>query len=207
MIVFIFNRLYDVFLGGDFLQKTGININYTECQIEWLNGQLLLRITQEFHKEDMSLLVDMLYAQEDEEWFGDEFMELLATTILDATYNKVDLDKVINDQKHLNKKQRRELKKVLIKCEKLFDGTLGVYPHRKVHIELLADTVTKHVRPYAVPQVHLEAFRKELLRLCKLDVLEPIGESEWAHPSFITSKKIRTVCWISNLRELNKVIK
>ena len=100
-----------------------------------------------------------------------------------------------------------ELEKILVKFEKLFDGTLGVYPHRKVHIELLADAVAKHVRPYAVPQVHLEAFRKELLRLCKLNVLEPIGESKWAHPSFITSKKDGTVCWISDLRELNKVIK
>ena len=78
-------------------------------------------------------------------------MELLTTTILDATYNKVDLDKVTNDQKHLNKKQQRELKKVLIKFKKLFDRTLGVYPHRKVHIELLADAVSKHVQPYAVP--------------------------------------------------------
>ena len=62
----------------------------------------------------MNLLVDTLYSKEDKEWFGDGFMESLATTILDATYNKVDLDKVINYQKHLNKKQRRELKKVLI---------------------------------------------------------------------------------------------
>ena len=49
----------------------------------------------------------MLYAQEYKEWFGDDFMESLATTILDATYNKVDLDEVIRDQKHLTKKQRR----------------------------------------------------------------------------------------------------
>ena len=52
----------------------------------------------------MGLLVDTLYAQEEEEWFGDDFMESLATTILDATYNKVNIDEVINDQKHLNKK-------------------------------------------------------------------------------------------------------
>ena len=85
---------------------------------------------------------------------------MLTTTILDATYNKVDLDEVINNQKHLNKKQRRELKKDLIKFKKLFEGTLGVYPHKKVQIELLADAVAKHVQPYAVPQVHLEALRK-----------------------------------------------
>ena len=127
-------------------------------------------------------------------------MESFATTLLGATYNKVELEKIINDQKHLNKKQRRELKKFLIKYEKLFDGTLGVYPHRKVHIELLADAVAKHIQPFAVPRVHLEVFRKELLRLCKLNVSEPIGESEWAQPLFITSKKDGTVCWISDLR-------
>ena len=58
---------YDVILGGDFLQKTGININYTEGQIEWLDGKLPLRDAHEFQKEDMGLLVDTLYAQEDEE--------------------------------------------------------------------------------------------------------------------------------------------
>ena len=55
--------------------------------------------------------------------------------------------------------------------------------------------------------MHLEAFRKELLRLCELNILEPIEEYKWAHPSFITSKKDGTVRWISDLRELNKVIK
>ena len=35
-------------------------------------------------------------------------MESLAATILDATYNKVDLDKGINNQKHLNKKKGTE---------------------------------------------------------------------------------------------------
>ena len=96
MIVFDSNCRYDLILGGDFLQKTGIIINYKECQIEWLDRKLPLRNAYEFQKEDISLLVDTLYAQEDKEWFEDEFMESLATTILDATYNKVDLDEVIN---------------------------------------------------------------------------------------------------------------
>ena len=61
--VFDSNCCYDIILGGDFLQKTGININYTECQIEWLDAQLPLRNAREFHKEDMNLLVDTLYAQ------------------------------------------------------------------------------------------------------------------------------------------------
>ena len=72
MIVFDSNCCYDIILGGEFLQKTGIKINYTECQIEWLDGQLPLGNANEFHKEDKSLLFHTLYAQEDEEWFGDE---------------------------------------------------------------------------------------------------------------------------------------
>ena len=168
---------YDVILGGDFLQKEGININYTEYQVEWIDGQLPLRNAHEFHKEDKSFLVDKLYSQEEEECFGEDFMELLATTILDATYKKVHLDEVINNQKHLTKKQQMELIKVLIKFEKIFEGKIGLYLHRKVHIELLADAVAKNARPYSVPQVHLEAFRKEILSLCKLNILEPMGES------------------------------
>ena len=53
--------------------------------MKWLDGKLPLKNAHEFQKEDMGLLVDMLYAQEEEEWFGDNFVELLATTILDAS--------------------------------------------------------------------------------------------------------------------------
>ena len=82
-------------------------------------------------------------------------MESFATTKLDATYHKVDLEKVINNQKHLTEQQKKEMHKVLTKFTKLFDGTLGVYPHRKVHIELLSDAISKHSRTYSVSQVHL----------------------------------------------------
>ena len=107
----------------------------------------------------------MLYAQEEKEWFGDEFMESFATTILDSTYHKVDLDEVINNQKHLTEQQQKELHKLLSKFAKFFDVTIVVYPHRKVQIELLEYAITKNARPYSLPQVHLEAFRKELCSL------------------------------------------
>ena len=75
MVMFNSSCHYDVILGGDFLQKTGININYTEFQIKWIDGQLPLRNAHEFHKEDKTFLVNTLYAQEEEEWLGDDFME------------------------------------------------------------------------------------------------------------------------------------
>ena len=39
-----------------------------------------------------------------------------------------------------------------------------------------------------------------------MGVLEPQGLSRWASPSFIVPKKDSAVRWISDLRELNKVV-
>ena len=62
-------------------------------------------------------------------------------------------------------------KKILLKYPRLFDGTLGVYPHTKFHIELEEDAKPVHARPYVVPRVHYETFKKELRHLVKIGVL------------------------------------
>jgi hypothetical protein len=43
--------------------------------------------------------------------------------------------------------------------------------------------------------------------MVRLGVLVKQGTSEWASPSFIIPKKDGRVRWISDLRELNKVIR
>jgi hypothetical protein len=53
----------------------------------------------------------------------------------------------------------------------------------------------------------LKIFKKELNHLIKIGVLAVQQESEWALPLFIITKKDGRVCWISNLRQLNKVIR
>ncbi len=67
--------------------------------------------------------------------------------------------------------------------------------------------MSKHFRLYAVPVIHLEAFKNELIRLVEIGVLSPQGASEWASPIIITPKKDGRVHWVSDLRELNKVVK
>ncbi len=112
-----------------------------------------------------------------------------ASEILDAKYEKILVDDVIDQLDHLSAQQKNDLKHVLNERTKLFDGILGVYPQRKLHIDLVPGAVPKHFRPYAIPVIHLEALKKELIHRVKIRVLYPQGASEWASPTFITPKK------------------
>jgi hypothetical protein len=109
------------------------------------------------------------------------------------------VDDVIDQLDHLNAQQKNDLKRVLNEHTKLFDGTLGVYPNRKFHIDLMPGAVPKLFRPYAIPGIHLEAFKRELIHLVKIGVLSPQGASEWASPTFITPKKRWQIPWVSDL--------
>jgi hypothetical protein len=53
----------------------------------------------------------------------------------------------------------------------MFDGTLGFYPHKKVHIDIDPNAKSVHSRPYPVPQIHLKNFKKELDHLVRLGIL------------------------------------
>ena len=81
-----------------------------------------------------------------------------------------------------------------------------MYPH-KVHIEIEPDAKPVHAGPYLVPHIHLSTYKQELNHLVHLGILIPQQESESASPSFIIPKKDGKVHWISDLRQLNKVIK
>jgi hypothetical protein len=89
----------------------------------------------------------------------------------------------------------------------MFNGTLGVNPHKKVHIDIDPNAKLVHSRPYPVPQIHLKTFKKEVNHLVRIGVLAAQQESEWASPSFIIPKKDGRVHLISNLCQLNKVIR
>ena len=117
-------------------------------------------------------------ALEDPYTLYNECLDALAAEILEAKYEKVDSEEVAELQKHLLPHRRKELG-ALLKCfNKLFDGTLGCYPHCKMHIELIDGARPVHMRPYAVPYHNRELFQKELLHLVDLGVLERISASE-----------------------------
>jgi hypothetical protein len=55
-----------------------------------------------------------------------------ASEILDTKYGEVSTDDVVDQLTHLNGEQKQDLKVLLKVFTKLFDGTLGVYPHTKI---------------------------------------------------------------------------
>jgi hypothetical protein len=148
-------------------------------------------------------MAEIIEIQQEEELFGMDWYDptFYATEILDAKYEKVEVDEVINQLDNLNLVQKEDLKKVLKEHTKLFGGTLGVYLHRKFHIDLVPGAIAQHARPYPLPIIHLNAFKKELLHLVEIGVLSLQGASEWASPTFITPQKDGRVHWVNNLWE------
>jgi hypothetical protein len=65
----------------------------------------------------------------------------------------------------------------------------------------------RHARPYPVPVIHVETLKKELINLCEIGVLRPQVASKWSSPTFITPKKDGRIHWVTDLRELDKVVR
>ena len=198
---------YDVILGTNFLSKTGIKLNYEKGQMEWFDCIIPMRPTKGLTDADFHAMEDNWYIQVEESLLGEDWLQCYANEILDAKYEWTSVKDVVNGLDHLNQSQRDDILKVLEKHASMFDGTLGVYPHKKFHIDVDPTAKPVHARPYAIPRIHLQTFKKELDHLVRIGVLVRQQESEWASPTFIIPKKDGRVRWISDLRQLNKVIK
>ena len=106
--------------------------------------------------EDYMYILDDYLQQMEEEFLGEDWLDsYLSVPILDAKYEKADIDAVIEEQSHLSDSQKSDLRSILIKHEELFNGRLGLYPHRKIHIGVNENALPSHSRPYPVPHVHL----------------------------------------------------
>ena len=95
------------------------------------------------------------------------------------------------------------LYKLLKKYEEIFDGQLSQWKTEPVDFKFLKDAKPHNQRHFPVPHIHKETFKKELLRLVKIGVLEVVKSSEWGSPTFIIPKKNGTVRFISDFRKLN----
>jgi hypothetical protein len=174
--------------------------------MEWFDCSIPWRPPGGLDSKDFGAMEDMFFIQAEDELFGEDWLSCYATDSLDAKYEWTDVAEVVDKLIHLNVHQEKELLQVLQDNNNMFDGTLGLYPHHKVHIELVPDAKPVHARPYLVPRVHMSTFKQELDHLVEIGVLFPTQEREWASPTFIIPKKDGRVRCVSDLRQLNKVI-
>ncbi len=151
-------------------------------------------------------LLTPLELKSEQDLLGDTSVDTFATCILDAKYEQVNIHNVAFDQTHLLLYQQCNLFNILSKHKKICDGSLRVYPHKQVHIDLKPGAKPVHHCAYPVPHVHQHNFKKELDRMVKLGILVPCWASEWASPAFIIPKKDGCVWQINSLPLLNKAI-
>ena len=111
-----------------------------------------------FSKERMAACVDTFYYQEEEEA---GLYDAFTTSIAESEYDGMNIDQVLQDNcEHLTAEQKEDLRTLFNKHYKLFDGKLRTYTDAKMDIELQPHAVPVYRRPYSVPRVHMELFRK-----------------------------------------------
>ena len=108
---------YDFILGRDFGQGLGINVLNDSKTFGWDKVEILMvprgywndQRIENFHEE-----CKLLRKQESHK-----------AEILDAKYDAINVDSVIEGQTHLNEEQKKDLKKLLNKNIEAFKGTRG----------------------------------------------------------------------------------
>ena len=133
--------------------------------------------------------------------------EQYSTQIMDSKYDAIDPNLVATSCKHLSTEQQQGLSSLLSEFPILFNGVLKVFTDERIHLDVDPTVPPSRSRAYAVPQLHLPTFKKELDRLTDIGVLEKTGRSDWVSGTFIIPKKEGRVRWISDFRALNKAIK
>ena len=94
---------------------------------------------------------DIFHIQVKDKLFGEDWLKCFTTQILDAKYECTDFADVVDRLTHLNVHQKADLLHVLQGNKKMFDGTLGIYPYKKVHIDIDPNAKPVRSRPYPLP--------------------------------------------------------
>jgi hypothetical protein len=126
-------------------------LNYSEENIEWVDCSIPLCLPGGLNSTEFDAIEDMFHIQVEDELFGEDWLKCFATKILDAKYASTDVAEVIEGLTHLDAYLKRDLLLVLQENKNMFNGTLGLHPHKKVHIDIIPNAKPVHSRPYPVP--------------------------------------------------------
>ncbi len=198
---------YAIIFGADFLDKCRITLNYDKNLVCWMEYDIPL-----FHfATPLSFFIHLLFLTPieitfEEDCLGNTYVDSFATHILDAKYEHVNIHDIASNQHHLSLNQWHDLFNILSKHKKIFNGSLGVFPHKKVHIDLKPGKNPHHCTyPVPHPPHPLTNFQKGA-QTHNLGILEPCGATEWASPAFIIPNKDGLVWHITDLHLLNNAV-
>ena len=95
---------YDVTFGADFLTIPSIDVKYSTGTMAWFDNELQLRNSHLLETKDFQAMAEIIEVQMEEELFGMDWYDLTcyAVEILDAKYEKVEVDEVTDKLSHLN---------------------------------------------------------------------------------------------------------
>lgn len=193
---------YDVIAGRDFIQRAGIDLFFSKGQMRWLDKVAPMKPKGYFQNPtDIDESMDNTIAD----------MEAYQSEIMANPTSPQQTSKIIVDlmaaQQHLDEGQQQQLKDVLNRFTLIFEGSVGLYPHTLLHLEIDDKVPPVHSRPYTVPKLQEQAFKSELKKLVDLGILRRCGMTEWAAPTFIIPKKDGRARWVSDFRALNRALK
>ncbi len=195
---------YDLILGTETMKEFGIILKFKDKMITIDDIILPMRNINNLQGASILCVLKHNHSLAMEQQSTQDATQR-AMRILDAKYSKADLQSVVKDIcKHLSANQQKKLLQLLRNYELLFDGTLGDWKTKPVSFQLKEGVSPYHDRAFPVPKMHKGTIIKEVVRLCKLGVLERQPASEWVSPSFIIPQKNRTVHFLSNFWEVNK---
>ena len=144
---------YDIILGRDVLSRFDFDIKYSNNTVTWEDQEVNMK-PQHFFRNPVntaSCLIDFME-------IDNEQQESFLKEILPSKYGKVETDQVADQQQHLKPDQITDLKHILGKYTTLFNGELGIYIKKKVHLQLHDEVQPFHGKAYPVPFIHKKVF-------------------------------------------------
>jgi len=133
---------FSLILGRDFLIPHKIDLKFSTLTIEWYDRRILMK-QNDAHTPYKS-------SQDRPEWADNDFYYAAPAggTMLPSKYEGIEsLDAIVQAQTHLTPVQQRKLLNTLQGFAPLFEGKLGRYKKRKVHLQLKPGSKPKHLKP------------------------------------------------------------
>ena len=128
---------YDMIIGMDLLTQLKIDILNSSQTILWDTAEIPMR-PRDATLEDAYFIADPKAVSQ---------ATARLTEILDAKYDKADLKQVTEDCPELTNNEKKELLKLLLQYERMFDGTLGKWKGDPYDIHLKDDINPYHGKP------------------------------------------------------------